>query len=516
MIGASDDSPSGSGRRGFAIASFQTLLGASTSRVLVFGLAIATARILGSEAYGEFSIIQSTVLLLAIALGQPLGVVLNRYAAALRVNEPSRTANLAGSLISTTVFASLAAAVGLYLASPSLAEDLFNRPRLAPLLAISGIAVVLQVLCFVVLSTLRGFHEFKTAASVQALHALVGVPLALLMVWEWGLTGAVFGLIGFWAIGAGLGVFGTLDLSKQRNLRFRLVPRLEDLRLVGPFYLPYLATILMVVFSNWFIRALLARGEDAYRQVGLFSAAFQYAQISQLIIVPLMMVATPTLTAAWSRPQHIGFRSAATDLLKASLLLLIPLTLLAVGCAPWMLSLLGPDYRLALRPIEFLFPAIALNSLNSLAGPVLLATERVSDLARLTFVRVSLLITLTLALRGSGAEGAALAFLLTEIAVAGGLVLVLVKLREAKIASMMGRISLFSVPGLLLGAWSLLLGTPARPLLSGVAAAMAVIGAVFALEKADRSSLRVLVLQAWPSQSDVKVGSPKDERKSNR
>ena len=163
--------------------------------------------------------------------------------------------------------------------------------------------------------------------------------------------------------------------------------------------------------------------------------------------------------------------------------------------APGLLSVVGRDFSQALRSTEFLFPALAINALLALIGPALIATGRVWHLVYLTLGRTGLLIGLLFLLRGRGASGAALAYLLTELVLVVVLVALFVALREVEFVGLVGRMSLFSLPGLALGALSLSLAPTPRGITSVFAAAAVVFGALFALQETDRASLVALARQ---------------------
>lgn len=489
MSGPESRDSGGGSRRDFAVASLQTFLGSTSSRVLIFVFAIVAARVLGTESYGEFAILQSTAMLLALAIGQPLSVVSNRYAAALRVDDAREAARLARSLITATVVGSLVAVAGLLVGSTPLATYLFSRPALAPYMAVVGLIVMLQSLFLVVTGTLRGFERFKTAANAHALQGFIGVPLALAAVWIWNLWGAVAGLAAFWAIGAGLATVGLLRLSTELGTGLRPKLDTDHLRSIWPFYFPYLLTVLFVALSYWGVRTILTHGPDAYHQVGLFSAAFQYGQVTQLIIGPLLMVGAPMLTSAWSRSDPDRFRQTISDLVKVSYILLIPLSLIGAGCAPWLLALLGSGYEPALRSTEILFIALGLNAFLALIGPVLIAMERGWSLAALSVLRGGLLLLLTFMLRDRGALGGATALLVTEVIMAVALLICFSALREFATIKLVGRMLLCSVPGFLVGSLGLLQAGTVRALITAAAAAIMALGAWFALGRADQAGL---------------------------
>ena len=104
-----------------------SLVGAVSSRLLVLASTAVIVRILGKEQFGEYGMVQSTLLLLGTFAGMGLGITATKHTAELRVTDPRRAGGLLGLVIAAAAVGGLVMSVFGWMSSEWLAS-----PRARP------------------------------------------------------------------------------------------------------------------------------------------------------------------------------------------------------------------------------------------------------------------------------------------------------------------------------------------------------------------------------------------------
>src|SRR5438270_13461840 len=73
---------------------FWSFAGTALARTLALAASVVTARLLGKQGYGEFGVVNSTLLTLQTFASVGLGATATRYVAELRAKDPERAARI--------------------------------------------------------------------------------------------------------------------------------------------------------------------------------------------------------------------------------------------------------------------------------------------------------------------------------------------------------------------------------------------------------------------------------------
>ena len=125
--------------------SLWSLLGAIVSKGLIFVAWVLVARILGSDGYGQFGIIRSTVLMFTTFAGFNLGITASKYVAELKLNNKERTGRILGLTLSFGLITGAVVSVVFYLAAPWLALNTLHAPQITSELQIGALILFLVV-----------------------------------------------------------------------------------------------------------------------------------------------------------------------------------------------------------------------------------------------------------------------------------------------------------------------------------------------------------------------------------
>jgi O-antigen/teichoic acid export membrane protein len=368
--------------RGVAWSLAATIAGQGANVVVGFGL----ARLLGPRLFGEWGMLQSTVVAWGALAGLGLGLTATRYVALHRDEAPARAtavAQLTGRLGS---IAGLAVSVLLALLSSPLAQRL-SAPHLSGLVAASSVLLWSNAVAGVQNGVLAGLERFPLLGRLNALRGGLIILLTLVGGFLGGLAGAVAG-----SVAAALaGVFAGAKV-RQRAMDEAGLPRAgarapEDLGVLVRFTLPALLSSLLTGPALWVAHALLVRTPGGYEQLALVNATGHVRSALMLLPSVFQSVALPMLAR---RPGAVG-DGAGADLLaltqSLSLLVIFPAGVAAMGLSGPLMALYGPAFAAGDEVAVLVSASVLVQAVTSVTGPLVQSAGRmwVGFLLNLTF-----------------------------------------------------------------------------------------------------------------------------------
>jgi len=136
----------------------------------------AVARVLGKDAFGRFSLVQNTAVVLAGLTGC-LGLTATKHLAAFRASD-SRRAGAALGLLDTAAFAAaLTMAVVLFFGATPVSAVAFHAASLAPLLRIAALLLFFTAITNSQSGALAGFEAYKRMTGPLFFRAAMILPV---------------------------------------------------------------------------------------------------------------------------------------------------------------------------------------------------------------------------------------------------------------------------------------------------------------------------------------------------
>lgn len=258
---------------------FWSLSGALISKALVLASNVLVARMLGTEGFGKFGIIQSTIGMFGIFAGFGLGLTATKYVAEFRLRDPAKAGRILALSNLVALSSGAAMALAMVVAAPWLAARTLAAPELTRLLQISAALLLLSALNGAQTGALAGFEAFKSIARVNFIAGTASFPIMVGGVYVAGLTGAA------WALVASMGVNWLLShiaiRAEARKARVPLIYRdcSREAGILVSFSLPAVLSGLMVGPIKWGCSALLVNQPGGYAEMGIYSAAFIFHPI---------------------------------------------------------------------------------------------------------------------------------------------------------------------------------------------------------------------------------------------
>lgn len=344
------------------------VIGNGLNQALTMLSSIGTARILGKTGFGEFGAVRSTTLTLATLAGGGFGLAMTRYVAAYRHTDPARAARLIRMItVAASIAAGVASVFGIVMARP-LAGRILESEQLAAPLALSSIAVLFSSVGGIQVGIIVGCEAFRVLAGLMVFEGALSASLLLIGAWRGGVTGAIAG-----QVIATIIVF----VVRQRQVRieyeraaiphlpFRGSGAMQELPILTSFVLP---TVLLVVGAQpaeWLVRVLLARGEGGMAELGLFTAAYSWAQLVQFLPTQIAGSAMPVLTNVLSTDPRAFRRMLAESsaaVFGVAAAVGVPLILLA----KYVMRLYGPAFEEGSTVLAIIVAAYVIGSVSLL------------------------------------------------------------------------------------------------------------------------------------------------------
>lgn len=407
-------------------------IGSISRTLLTFVYTIFLAAFLEPEVFGYFFLGLTMVSLLSTAslMGLDTGVV--RYTALYDgEGDRGRVRGAIAGAVAVAVPASLVAAVLLAASASAIADGIFQKPGLAPVLKLFAPAVPLFVIARLLNSATQGLRQMRYQVysrdfSEQLIRFLLS---AIALIAGLGLSGVIGANVVALFVAMLLALYFLHRVEPAFSVHRKRI--FEQGRLLG-YSAPLAASTLITFFLLWNDTFFLAKYHSA-DDVGIYSLAVRLAIAGSVIIVSFNMIFAPLASDLFNRNERARLENLLRFTNKWILCFSLPVFAVLILLPEQVLGVIGASYTAASTALVIL----ALGQLvNAASGPVALllmmsgrpAVVMISNLAVL-LVDIALCFLL---IPGYGLVGAAIASAVTIalfnlVSLAG--VMILLKLR---------------------------------------------------------------------------------------
>jgi len=330
------------------------LAGLVSSTLFSIGLQFFLARSLGPGQLGLFNLGLSVAGLLAVVATFGLdNSVIRLVAGYLGQKDQSREL---GAIVSIFI---LFCAINVFLIplaliiAPVLAQDIFHKPDLTPVLHLLFLSVPLIVASKLCMSVLQSYKRLEYKAIIDRFLApaitLVGT---VILVWKLGNTGfaaacAIFigELVGFILSLAALLSFRRL---RRYDARPTLIPR-EALSWALPF-----ALTALVGRTNVQTETLVLGSYSTVSQLGIYTACLRIAGVLDTFLLAINAIFAPAIAELFSKGALEQLSAEFKTVTRWAFTLTLPFTLILIIFSPDVMSLLGPGFSAGIPILRML------------------------------------------------------------------------------------------------------------------------------------------------------------------
>lgn len=344
-----------------------SLVGAVVNAAINFAVAVLLARMLGKNGFGEYAVVQSTMLTVAGVAQLATGYTANKYVAEFRSSDKMRTARIIGFCSMVSWVTAILALVALVASARWLAVVVLKQPQLASSFMAASAMVFFSVLNGYQLGALAGLESYKQIAKITVLGAVVNLVVCGMGAWMAGLEGVVIGLsvsaLIQWLIAR---VELTAEARKEGVLPIYHEATKEK-TIFFKFALPAAMSGFVSMPALWVANSFLVRSSDGMEQMAVFAAASTLRSLVLFLPAILNRVSTSLLNNHRGLGESSGYREAfrLNLLLTSGVAVMGAVTIAIIG--PWLLGMFGKSFQhgypvmlilLAATTIEVIFQAV--------------------------------------------------------------------------------------------------------------------------------------------------------------
>lgn len=387
----------------FASGAMWSVVGAIGSSGIKLVMLMIVARMLGKEPYGQFVVIQSTLSMVGVFAGFGMGAAATRYTAELRAVNLTRLGHILVLGERGIVAFGLIGSVALAASADWLASRVLNSPPLGGLLSVAAVVVFFAALDSYQKSVLIGLESMRALAvgSIVALGA--GLPAVLVATSQFGLRGAVIGMVVLALIEAAVSRYQVLQASKRIGIVRDAVGCFKEWPLLWHFALPALLSGALIGPVHWIAQATLANSPNGYAHLAVLGIAMQWFSFILFAPVSAGRVVLPILTDYVTRGDPANSTKIMLYAMSANALVAVPLAVAVSLLSPYIMSIYGPSYVHDNVPLILAATIAVLVAIQAPVGHLLAAKSRMwlGASMNLGWACVYLVLTLFLAERGS-------------------------------------------------------------------------------------------------------------------
>ncbi|MDU1905731.1 MAG: oligosaccharide flippase family protein [Dysgonomonas sp.] len=260
-----------------------SLIGNVLGKGLALIVGIVIARFLGKDIYGEYGMIKSTLMNIAIFSTFGLGYTATKFIAESKLNNKEKIREIVSLVITITLAVSSLLSLLLFIFSQEVAVYL-NAPHLSLSLKIFAVTIVFNALTTVQIGILAGFNEFKIIAKNNVIVGVSTFLLTIPLTYFWNIEGALFALLLSYIINC---ILNNVAVRKSLNLYpTKSSTSQVSVKSLFSFSLPIALQEALYSITSWVYILLLVKFSD-YGEVGIYSVAIQWSSV--ILFIPAVL-----------------------------------------------------------------------------------------------------------------------------------------------------------------------------------------------------------------------------------
>ncbi len=335
--------------------------------VLSLARVMVLARFLGVAGYGTFLLVTSLAALAASLVLPSFESAIQTYYARFAAESRKKADQFVTAATLLMGGCAVAAAALLMLTGKPIAEGFFQAPQLSPFVGVAALYVVLNPVNDCLETFLLAMERFKAYAALSILLPLAYLVSTLVALWHgWGLSGALWALVGSQALLLGVNAF-----------LLRKHVALEGARIPGKvfrFWLPIGGIDALKAFQGN-LPALLIGKMLGLEAVGFYGIARKTADITATLVSPYAGTLNVVALNAFHQSQKAFDHLVNTGVKHISLLSIYVGSVLLLAARPLLAFFYGNSFLPAVQLFQWTAYSVAFMTPNFLYKTVLMARD---------------------------------------------------------------------------------------------------------------------------------------------
>jgi O-antigen/teichoic acid export membrane protein len=370
---------------------------------------VVIARILGKEAFGEFGIIQSTVLMMGTFASFGSSMMVTKYVAEYRYSDTGKVSRILGLSSSVSWLFGGIIALLLIVCSPWIASQTLAASQLSAMLKIGAFSLILNSVNGSQIGALSGFEAFRPMYRINLISGIMTLPVIGTGVYLYGMTGALWGYNITALLNCTLCHYALKKVTGDLGIVSDYKNCLQEWGVLWRFSLPAMLANTLVGPVTWVCNAMLVNQTNGFAEMGVYSAATQWRQLMLFLPGLIAQVALPIMAST----QHVSAYQQIKLNFKVNLAITLPLLVLLSSCSPVIMSFYGSSFAGAWPVFILVLCAAFLQVLQSPIITYWAATGRMWANFTANVVWGASLVAFSWLFIGKGAMGLSMALLLS-------------------------------------------------------------------------------------------------------
>jgi len=320
------------------------IVSAISTQGSVFLANVFVANLLGKAVFGEFGMIQSTILTISGIAQVATGITATKYVAEFRSVDKERAGRILGLCSAFTSVTAGIACLLLLVGAPWLATATLKAPQLSGGLMIASGFVLFAVINGYQTGALAGLEAYRSMARVGVIQGVAHLAVCTLAAWCWGLEGGVGGLTCSAFIRWYLNKRALTIESRRHSIEILYANIWLERKILFGFALPAAISGLTTMPALWLANSFLVRQPDGFAQMGLYSAASTFRIIVMFLPVLLNSVGTSLLNNQRGLGNEMRFRKVFWANFTMTLGAVFVGSLFIAFAGRWLLQAFGKDF----------------------------------------------------------------------------------------------------------------------------------------------------------------------------
>jgi O-antigen/teichoic acid export membrane protein len=306
---------------------------------------VFVARHLGKEVFGQYGVIQSSILMFTAFGALGLGITSTNFVAQLKTTDRTRAGRVMGFCSVVAIASGTLMALIMYFSAAFLAEKMLAAPELIPFLKISALLLLFTAWQDTQNGSLVGVEAFRAIALVNVLSGVLLVTLTIWGAQSSGLIGAVWGWVCATIAQSLANTFALWRANKCLGIMTRFSFELEEFRLLWRFSLPAALGGLMFGPIVWGGNAILVNAPNGFAEMGRYNAGYQWFAILLFLPGIINNALLPMLSERKGSKDYTEMKNMFIMGLKISFAVLGPLCVGVILMSPLIMKLYGKNFE---------------------------------------------------------------------------------------------------------------------------------------------------------------------------
>jgi O-antigen/teichoic acid export membrane protein len=341
---------------------------------------------LGLELFGQYALVQTTLLTVAFVAQVATGTTATKYVAEYRSSDPGRAGRIAGLCALVTLATSAICFLIIALSAGWVASVAMKAPGLAFAVRLGAAFVIFNCLNFYQIGFLAGLESYPAIALTSLAGGLGTLCLTVPLTWFFGLNGAVTALALGSALRWGICYYVLHKELRRHGLRIIYGGAWEERSILWKFSIPAALSGFFTMPATWLATLFLVKQPNGFAENALYSAALNLKTAVTFLASNVNNVGVSMLNNQKGLNAQGRYRRLYFTNIVICTVLVLAVGSMVLLAGPFLLALYGRQFQGGWLALQILILAAVVETLSLAVYQIIQSHERMwSSLVLIAF-----------------------------------------------------------------------------------------------------------------------------------